>query len=333
MAARRKLPLDPFLIALICAIALASVLPCYGAGALWLQRLTTVCIFVMFFLQGARLERHAVIDAMRAWELQGMVLLSTFALFPLIGIAVRAVAPTLIAPPLWDGLLFLCCLPSTVQSSIALTSIAGGNVAAAICAATISNIVGIIATPVLVGLVLHRHGLFSGHAIVDVALQLLLPFVLGQVLQPWVGPAARRHKALLSLTDRGSIVLVVYTAFSGAVVEGIWHRLSALALVGMAIVAAALLAAVLGLTTLACRLRGLSRADQIAVVLCGSKKSLASGVPMANVIFPPATVGVVVLPVMLYHQIQLFTCTMLARRWRREMEAQAVARDGVPARA
>jgi len=312
--------LDPFLITLLCAIGLASVLPCYGQGAVWLHDLTLVCIFVMFFLQGARLDRHAVLDAVRDWRLQGMVLACSFLVFPLIGLGLHLALPGLMTPGLWQGLLFLCCLPSTVQSSIALTSIANGNVVASVCAATLSNIIGIVATPVLVGLVLHKHGLFSGQAIVDVAVQLLLPFVLGQVLQSWIGGWAKRNRKVLSLTDRGSIVLVVYTAFSGAVVEGLWHRLSLHDLAIMAGVDAVLLAVVLCLTTVVARVTGLPRGNEISFVLCGSKKSLASGVPMANVIFPVASVGTIVLPIMVYHQMQLLVCTLLARRYRREME-------------
>lgn len=315
---------DPFLAALLCAIALASVFPCSGETKVFFERLTTILIAFMFLFQGARLERHAIVDSVRDWRLQGGVLFCTFVLFPLLGLALhalfRAIFPeALLGADLWAGVLFLCCLPSTVQSSIALTSIARGNVPGAICAATVSNIAGIVLTPLLSGIVLGAasggKGGSSLHSVIAIAEDLLLPFLLGQLLQKWLGPIVRRHKYLISITDRGSIVVVVYTAFSSAVTEGIWHRVSVLRLIEVAALDGLLLALVLAISSWIGRRLGQSRESDITLQFCGSKKSLASGVPMASVIFPSATVGIVVLPLMIYHQIQLFVCTLLARRY------------------
>lgn len=318
--------LDPFLLSLIAAIALASFLPCRGQMEHILQHVVTILITFMFFFQGAKLERHAIVDSVKDWKVQGSVLLCTFALFPLLGIGLhllfRSVFPdALFGEDLWSGILFLCCLPSTVQSSIALTSIAKGNVPAAICAATVSNIAGIALTPLLTGLVLGHVG--AGHSplesILDVGKELLLPFALGQILQKWVGPIVRRHKILISFTDRGSIIVVVYTAFSSAVVEGIWHRVSGAHLLEVALLDSFMLALVLVLSHLMGDGLEQTTENKIALQFCGSKKSLASGVPMASVIFPAASVGIIVLPLMIYHQIQLFTCTLLARRYGRRV--------------
>ena len=314
--------LDPFLMALICAIVLASVLPCRGEMQHILQQVVTVLITLMFFFQGAKLERHAIIESVRDWRLQGTVLLCTFALFPLLGIGLHLLFRNLFPNALFGedllaGILFLCCLPSTVQSSIALTSIARGNVPAAICAATVSNIAGIALTPLLTGIVLGHVG--AGHSplesVLDVAKELLLPFILGQILQKWIGPIVKRHKFLISFTDRGSIVVVVYTAFSSAVVEGIWHRVSPLHLLEVALLDSLMLALVLVASHFMGKGMNQSTENSIALQFCGSKKSLASGVPMASVIFPSASVGIIVLPLMIYHQIQLFTCTLLARHY------------------
>ncbi|EHH68118.1 bile acid:sodium symporter family protein [Gluconobacter morbifer] len=324
--------LDPFLLSLICAIVLASFLPCRGVMQGILQDVVTILITLMFFFQGAKLERHAIIDSVRDWKLQGSVLFCTFALFPLLGIGLhllfRTVFPdALFGEDLWSGILFLCCLPSTVQSSIALTSIAKGNVPAAICAATVSNIAGIALTPLLTGVVLGHVG--AGHSplesVIDVSKELLLPFALGQALQRWVGPIVRRHKILISFTDRGSIVVVVYTAFSSAVVEGIWHRVSPLHLGEVALLDTGLLAIVLILSHLIGDGLHQTTENKIALQFCGSKKSLASGVPMASVIFPAASVGIIVLPLMIYHQIQLFTCTLLARRYGRRDQGSSTS--------
>ncbi|WP_336947152.1 bile acid:sodium symporter family protein [Asaia sp. HN010] len=307
--------LDPFLLSLIAAIVLATFLPCNGLGATLLTHLTTLCIAIMFFLQGARLEPKAVLESVRDWRLQGSVLACTFLMFPVLGIVLHALMPGLLKPDMWRGVLFLCCLPSTVQSSIALTSIARGNVPASICAATLSNLAGIVATPILVALIVQRGNVWSGHAIIDIATQLLLPFGLGQLLHTRLGDWARRNKKLLSLSDRGSIILVVYTAFSHAVVEGIWHRVSVPDLVITALFDTVLLALVLFMSRGIGRFAGFSEASSISLMFCGSKKSLATGVPMANILFPAAAVGTIVLPLMMYHQIQLFICTLLARRF------------------
>ncbi len=307
---------DPFLLALLATLALATLLPCRGAVTSMFHVLTVVVIAVMFFLQGARLSRRAMLSGLVAWRLHVVIFACTFLLFPLLGLALHAMLPRLLTPTLWLGILFVCALPSTVQSSIAFTSIGRGNVAAAVCSATASNLLGIAVTPLLVGLLLSRRGGgVSQHAVLDIVLQLLLPFLLGQLLQPWIGDWARRHRRLLSFTDRGSILIVVYTAFSDAVVQGIWGKLSPAMLVLVLLVDAVLLALVLLATRYGARLLGFSREDEIAIVFCGSKKTLASGVPMAGVLFPPATVGMVVLPLMVFHQIQLFACAVMARRY------------------
>lgn len=307
--------LDPFLTALIGAVVLATFLPCHGFATTVLEYVTDACIMVMFFMQGLKLERRAILDNMRNWQLQGLVLACTFALFPALGLGLHALAPDLMENNLWLGVLFLCCLPSTVQSSIALTSLANGNVAASICAATLSNIAGIFITPVLVSFVLHTHGVWSAHAIVGIAVQLLLPFVAGQLLQPFLYKWAHRNKKIISVTDRSSIILVVYTAFSHAVVEGIWLQLSARNIATLIAVDTGLLLAVIVITLLAGKIFGFSSKDEVSFILCGSKKSLASGVPMANVLFPASAAGFVILPLILYHQIQLFLCTLLARHY------------------
>lgn len=307
--------LDPFLTALIGAVVLATFLPCHGLATTVLEYVTDACIMVMFFMQGLKLERRAILDNMRNWQLQGLVLACTFALFPALGLGLHALAPGLMENNLWLGVLFLCCLPSTVQSSIALTSLANGNVAASICAATLSNIAGIFITPALVSLVLHTHGVWSAHAIIGITLQLLLPFVAGQLLQPFLYKWAHRNKKIISVTDRSSIILVVYTAFSHAVVEGIWLQLSARNIATLIAVDTGLLLAVLTLTLMTGKIFGFSSKDEVSLILCGSKKSLASGVPMANVLFPASTAGFVILPLILYHQIQLFLCTLIARHY------------------
>jgi sodium/bile acid cotransporter 7 len=184
-------------------------------------------------------------------------------------------------------------------------------------------------TPLLAGLLLHTHGGFSSHAVGDIALQLLLPFLAGQLARPWIGAWTARNRTLLGLVDRGSILLVVYVAFSEGVTQGLWHQVSLESLGTLLAVDAVLLGSVLALTTLASRVLGFSRPDEIAVVFCGSKKSLASGLPMAAVLLSGQSAGLIVLPLMLFHQIQLMACAAMARRYAARVDGPEAVRQRV----
>ena len=311
-----RLPIDPFIALLLTMVALASLLPARGVGAVMADHGCALAIALLFFLYGARLAPLAALAGARHGRLHLAVFLSTFLLFPALGLAARALAPHLLTSELWTGVILLCVLPSTVQSSVAFTSIARGNVPAALCAATVSNLAGILLTPVLAGVLLSAgHGGVSASMLGDIGLQLLLPFAAGQALRPWIGAWAERNRRLLGFVDRGSILLVVYTAFSEGMVAGIWHQLDIAMLARLFLVDATLLAAVLAATTLLSRRLAFGRADEITIVFCGSKKSLASGLPMASVLFAGGAVGLIVLPLMLFHQLQLMVCAALARRY------------------
>ena len=315
--ALRILKLDPFLIALLGTVVLASVLPCAGRAATIFGWATDGAIALLFFLHGARLSRAAILAGIGAWRIHVLALGATFVLFPVLGLAVRAAGHGWLNPAIGDGILFLCLLPSTVQSSIAFTSIARGNVPAAVCSASASNIIGIFVTPVLTGLLVLRgpHGGFSGDAVVSIVEQLFLPFIAGHLSRPLTAALVARHKYLLGFVDRGVILLVVYTAFSAAVIEGLWQRYSWSDLGLTFVLNTLILAIALIVTRFAARRAGLSVEDETVVVFCGSKKSLASGVPMAGVLFPPALLGPMILPLMLYHQTQLMVCAVIAQRY------------------
>lgn len=205
-------------------------------------------------------------------------------------------------------------MPSTIQSSIAFTSIARGNVPAAICAGSFSSLAGIVLTPLLAALLLgNSAGGLSADALLRIVLQLLVPFLAGQFLRRWVGGFLARHKKVLGYVDRGSILLVVYTAFSQGMVAGIRHLVTPARLGLLLAVEAVLLAAMLTLTWYGSRRLGFDRADRIAIQFAGSKKSLAAGLPMASVLFGPQA-SLAVLPLMLFHQMQLMVCAVLAKR-------------------
>lgn len=310
---RRVFP-DPFIAILILTVVLASLLPARGVLGTALGVVATAAIVLLFFLHGVRLPRENLAAAVVHWRLHLVILGTTFVFFPLLGLAAAKSFPPLLSPSLWTGVLFLCALPSTVQSSIAFTSMARGNVAGTVTAAAASNLLGIVLTPLIIGsLVQVQGGAVPLSGVWKIVLQLLLPFTLGHLCRPWLGGWAANRKGLLSFTDRGTIVLAVYSAFSAAVVAGIWHSVPLTQLLNLVAVCTALLTVALTVTGFGAHALGFSREDAISIVFSGSKKSLVSGVPMARVLFAGAEVGAAVLPVMIYHQLQLMVCAWIAR--------------------
>ena len=313
---------DNFTLALVATVVLASLAPAQGVAAHFFDGATSFVIGLLFFLHGAKLSREAIKAGVTHWRLHVLVFACTFVMFPLLGVALRPLLLPLVTHDIYTGVLFLCLLPATVQSAIAFTSIARGNVPAAVCSASASTMLGVFVTPVLVGLVVLPHSTAGGSfdSIVRILLQLMLPFVVGHLSRPWLAGFLHRRKEILGLVDRGSILLVVYTAFSAAVIEGLWKQVSPLALAGLLVACAVILGCALFLTGWLARRLGFDKADEITIVFCGSKKSLASGIPMAKVLFPPQAVGAIVLPLMLFHQMQLMVCAVLAARYARRVD-------------
>ncbi|MFI7007741.1 bile acid:sodium symporter family protein [Streptomyces sp. NPDC050145] len=308
------MPIDPYILALIATVGVAALLPARGGAADVASGASTAAVAFLFFLYGARLSTREALDGLRHWRLHVAVLACTFVLFPLLGLAARGLVPVLMPQNLYAGLLFLTLVPSTIQSSIAFTSIARGNVPAAICAGSFSSLAGIVLTPLLAAALLGgTGGGFSADSLVKIVLQLLVPFMAGQLLRRWVGGFLTRHKKVLGYVDRGAILLVVYTAFSEGMVQGVWHQVSAVRLAGLLVVEAVLLAVMLAVTWYGAKALGFDRADRIAIQFAGSKKSLASGLPMATVLFG-AHASLAVLPLMLFHQMQLMVCAVIAKR-------------------
>jgi sodium/bile acid cotransporter 7 len=311
---------DPFIILMLGMVLLASFLPVREAWAKAADLVTNAAIMLLFFLHGAKLSRQSIASGFSNWRVHGIVLATTFFVFPLIGVGIATATTGLVSPAILSGIVFLCLLPSTVQSSIAFTAIARGDVAAAVCSASLSNILGIFVTPLLVSLLMgHTAGISLG-AVEKIAFQLLLPFVVGHLMRPWLAGRLARHKTLVGRVDRTSILLVVYTAFSASVVEGLWRKVGATDLIAVLALCMLVLAFVLALTWWISGLLGFSRAERIVVLFCGSKKSLASGVPMAGTLFPATILGPVILPLMLFHQIQLIACAFIARKFNADAE-------------
>lgn len=327
----RRMPIDPFILLLLATVGVAALFPARGSAADVASGASTAAIAFLFFLYGARLSTRAALDGLRHWRLHVTVLAATFVAFPLLGLAARGLVPVILTDPLYQGLLFLTLVPSTVQSSIAFTSIARGNVPAAICAGSFSSLIGIIATPLLAASLLGGSGGgFSADSLLKIVLQLLVPFLAGQLLRRWIGSFVTRHKKVLGVVDRGSILLVVYTAFSQGMVQGIWHQVSPARLGGLLVVEAVILAVMLLLTWYGGKALGFPREDRITLQFAGSKKSLAAGLPMASVLFG-AHASLAVLPLMLFHQMQLMVCAVIAKRRSHDPRAEVTSPESAAA--
>jgi len=308
---------DAFVLTLVALIALASVVPVRGEAARWAGGLTNAAIALLFFLHGAKLSFSAVLQGLAHWRLHGFVLAVTFIGFPLLGWAAQPLLTAVLGPELARGVLYFCVLPSTVQSAIALTSMARGNVSAAVCAAAVSSLLGVFLTPALVLVLLGSavQGIDFGQALMRVMGQLLLPFAAGQLVRRWIAGWVGRHRGVLRHVDQSSIYLVIYTAFSQAVVDGLWRQLPLQRLLLLVLVGGVMLALALGLCHWATGRLGFALPDRITVLFGGSQKSLAAGVPIAQVLFAGGTMGALLLPLMVYHQVQLMTCAAPARRF------------------
>lgn len=321
MIARLRLLFDNFTLILIGVVLAATFMPVHGEGANIFEWITALAIALLFFMHGAKLSRQAILAGAMHWRLHLLVFAFTFLLFPILGWTLRPLLEPLLGQPLYVGMLFLCVLPGTVQSAIAFTSIARGNVPAAICSASASSLIGIAMTPLLLKVALDAQDTGSSFAMLDsvikIGLQLLLPFAIGHLLRPWIGSWIDRNRSWLSSVDQGSILLVVYTAFSASVVAGLWQAVDPRTLMILTLLCSLLLAVVLALTTWLARWLHFSKEDEITIVFCASKKSMATGVPMAQVLFAGSAIGPALLPLMIFHQFQLMVCAVLAKRYAR----------------
>lgn len=311
-----KIRLDPNLMVILASLAIGLLLPVSGSSAGVLDVVTKVAIFALFFGYGARLSAAESLEGLKNWKLHLAILATTFVIYPLISLPMELLPEAWLSTPIRMGLIFLCLVPSTVQSSITFTSLAGGNIPAAMVSATASNVLGVLLTPLLVMVLIPDAGGGSVglSQLWDVVLQLLLPFFLGQLSRFFTASLMVKHRSRLRYLDQGVICLIVYGAFSDLRVSGVWRQLQLGDLIGVLVIVSALLALMFWLTWHLGSWMGLPRGDRIALLFCGTKKSLATGVPMASVLFSGPIVSVLVIPLMLYHQAQLIVSSVLAGR-------------------
>ena len=324
MAQPRTLPpatlsLDPLSVGVLLMMVLGLIIPTTPEVRAVLDEAQDWAIMLLFLLYGARLPTTEVIDGLKNWKLQGAIFLTTFAFFPLLSLGIAPLLQPLLTPLLVAGLVYVCVLPSTIQSSVALTGAAKGNIAGAICAATLSNVGGMFITPFLAAFLVSSDGSGATPGVtldgfLDIFRILLAPFIVGQLARPWVGAYVQSKAHITKHVDRSVIWLNVFAAVAQATADGVWASVDARQLITMCVVCAVLLAIVLAFTWFSGKLFNMPYGDRVAYLMCGSKKSMSSGLPIAAAIFPPTILGIICVPLIVYHQIQLVVCGVLAGR-------------------
>ncbi len=314
-----RLKQDPFLPALVIVVVLALLWPAPGVtgGVLHADKAATYGVAVIFFLYGLSLETRHLLESATRWQLHVVVQLATFVLFPLIAVIAMPLLGGTLPDGVAIGFFFLAALPSTVSSSVAMTSLANGNVAVAIFNASISSLIGVFVTPLLMAWYLHATGggMALGEVILKLVVMVILPLGAGQILRPLLAKTVHRHKSLVKTVDRAVILAIVYNSFCDSVAAGVWSGQSPLLLVEIVAGVLVLFFAVYGIVGLVCRLAGFNLADTIAVQFCASKKSLATGLPMARVMFGAVPeLSLIITPIMIYHFLQLVIISVIANR-------------------
>lgn len=324
-----RLKLDPFLVALATAVVLALAWPRPGVtgGILHADKAATWGVAVIFFLYGVSLAPRRLLESAARWDLHLVVQATTFLVFPAVVVGALALVGDAFPEAIDTGFFFLAALPSTVSSSVAMTSLARGNVPVAIFNASISSLIGVFATPALMAWYLHAMG--EGMDLAAVILKLvtlvLLPLAIGQALRPLLLKTVERHRAVVKVADRAVILAIVYNSFCDSVVSGVWSGLSPLLLAEVIGAVLALFAVVYLIARGTCRLFRFSAPDTVSVAFCASKKSLATGLPMAHVMFGAApALSLIITPIMLYHFLQLVIVSVIANRFASRADALAL---------
>ncbi|EKO3416079.1 bile acid:sodium symporter [Vibrio fluvialis] len=321
-----KLKKEWFLVGMVVAIALATVTSEFGrsGGMIHLDQLTGIGIAIVFFLHGLGLSPQAIKAGLTNWRLHVYIQMATFVVYPILwvifGEAFLAYMPSALA----FGFCYLLVLPSTISSSVAMTSVGKGNVPGAIFNASLSSILGVFITPLLIQLFMGFEGVQLDllDSVISISKLLLLPMIAGQIMRPYLVAWVDRHKAVVNKVDKYVILLIVYNAFCDSVVNGIWSEFSVGLLATSIIICTVILLVMVHLIQWGARRTKFTLPDEVAAVFCGTKKTLAAGIPMAKVIFgADPSLGMILLPIMLYHPIQIFYCAVLANRYARQSES------------
>ncbi|WP_261837308.1 bile acid:sodium symporter family protein [Vibrio ishigakensis] len=320
MSVISKLKKEWFLVGMVVATVLAVFTPDLGksGGVLHLDTITVFGIALVFFLHGLGLSPKAIMEGVSNWKLHLYVQGATFVAYPILWLVFGHTFLTYMPAALAFGFCYLFVLPSTISSSVAMTAIGKGNLPGAIFNASLSSIIGVFITPLLIQLFMGMEGAEMDllDSVLSISKMLLLPMVLGQLMRPVLLEWTQKHKSVVNKLDKYVILLIVYSAFCDSIDHGIWSDFSPALLAVSALICLVVLMVMVHGIQWGARKVGFSHQDEVAAVFCGTKKTLAAGIPMAKVIFGhDPNLGMILLPIMLYHPIQIFYCAVLANKY------------------
>ncbi|NJW52766.1 bile acid:sodium symporter family protein [Salinimicrobium oceani] len=307
-----------FITALLFSILVAWFLP-QGPEILPLRTITDIGIGFIFFFYGLKLSPAEFKAGFYNYRVHILIQLTTFVIFPLLALAFLPFFEAGTASDLWLALFFLGALPSTVSSSIVMVSLARGNLPTAIFNASLSGLIGIVATPLWMSMFMAATSDFEFGAVVQkLMLQIIFPLVLGLFFQKWLGNLARKNSKKISFFDKSVIILIVYSSFSAAFSTQLYTSVGIEDLLKLLLMVSLLFFVVyFGLGSIS-KVIGLNTEDEIAAKFCGTKKSLVHGSVMVKVIFGNSAANALyLLPIMLYHILQLLVIAIFAERYRR----------------
>lgn len=313
--------IDGFLLGIILVILLAYFFPQPGiiTEPVSLEQVSGYGVSVIFFFYGLRLNINKLAIELKNWRMHITIQVITFLVFPLIALLIKPLFNT--DSITWLGIFYLCTLPSTVSSSVVMVSIAEGNVPAAIFNASVSTLLGVFITPLWMIPFIESNAVYAGTGaiIMKLIVQVMLPVAAGLLLHKYGGSFAEKNKKRLKLFDQSVILLIIYTSFCHSFYNHTFEVLSLSSLLFVCVGMAALFFIVYFFTKYVCRIFKFKQKDTITVLFCGSKKSLVHGTVMSKVLFASTMpVSLILLPIMLYHSLQLIFAGIIAQQLRRE---------------
>ncbi|MFH4964511.1 bile acid:sodium symporter family protein [Gaetbulibacter sp. M235] len=314
-----KIKIDKFVLFIIVVIGVAYLFPHWGSkeSQIPLKTISTLGISLIFFFYGLKLSPDKLKAGLKNWKLHVLVQATTFLIFPLIVLAFHPLIQTQEQEILWLAFFFLAALPSTVSSSVVMVSIAKGNIPAAIFNASISGIIGIVVTPLWMGLFVHsaQTDFDFTEIYIKLIVQIILPVVFGIILQRYLGKLANEHSSKITLFDKSVILLIIYRSFSESFDEHIFSSVSLSDLLFFFTAVLFLFFIVFTLTGYVAKKLNFNKEDQITTQFCGTKKSLVHGTVFSAILFGNmATIGIILLPLMLFHAIQILIISIIASK-------------------
>ncbi|HTG66211.1 MAG TPA: bile acid:sodium symporter family protein, partial [Flavobacterium sp.] len=302
---------------IITVVLIAYLFPQLGgkSSPVPLDKIGSIGVSLIFFFYGLKLSPEKIKSGLKNWKLHLLVQVCTFLVFPVIILCFYPLIHSEYDKNIWLAFLFLASLPSTVSSSVVMVSMAKGNIPAAIFNASISGLIGIVVTPLWLGLFLNNTAASYdlGDIYIKLIVEVVVPVILGLLLHRYWGNLAQKYNSYLTLFDKSIILLIIYKSFANSFEDNVFSGIDTFDFVIISVAVFSLFYLVYFLTGFLSSKLGFSVEDKITAQFCGTKKSLVHGTVFAKILFPnPSVMGIILLPIMLFHAFQIFIISFIA---------------------